>query len=149
MNRAQVGSGENRLKASPHGGQNMQRVWTGLGPVRSSSSPTIACNTPGTPARFSADARAGSSITAHWNPWPHNGGPLSVWMVECPGDCASFSSPHTASWFKIHEEGLEGTQRLVKAGNSLTVKIPASLKPGNYLIRHELIVSDKDPLSPL
>jgi hypothetical protein len=65
-------------------------------------------------------------------------------MVECTGDCSTFAAPHTASWFKIHEEGLEGTQKLVKAGNSLTVKIPASLKPGNYLIRHELIVSDND-----
>jgi len=119
----------------------MQRPWTGLGPVRSSSSPTIACNTPGTPAKFTADARAGSTITAHWNPWPHDGGPLSVWMVECPGDCSTFTSPHTASWFKIHEEGLVGTQKLIKASNSLTVTIPASLKPGNYLIRHELIVS--------
>jgi hypothetical protein len=62
-------------------------------------------------------------------------------MVECPGSCNSFTSPHTASWFKIHEDGLAGTQKLIKSGNSLTVKIPASLKPGNYLIRHELIVS--------
>jgi len=62
-------------------------------------------------------------------------------MVECGGDCGSFRSPHTASWFKIHEEGLAGTQKLKRAGNSLSVTIPASLKPGNYLIRHELIVS--------
>nr|CCA94931.1 putative glycoside hydrolase family 61 [uncultured eukaryote] len=142
---AQVGTGNDRLKATPHGAQNMQRTWNGLGPVRSSTAATIACNAPGTPAKFTADAKAGSAITAHWNPWPHNGGPLSVWMVECPGDCASFSSPHTASWFKIHEEGLEGTQKLIKAANSLTVKIPASLKPGNYLIRHELINLARPP----
>jgi hypothetical protein len=120
----------------------MQRPWTGLGPVRSSSSPTIACNTPGSPAKYSAEAKAGSTITAHWNPWPHDGGPLSVWMVECTGDCATFSSPHTAQWFKLHEDGLAGTQKLIKAANSLTVTIPASLKPGNYLIRHEVIVSN-------
>jgi hypothetical protein len=62
-------------------------------------------------------------------------------MVECPGDCGSFRVPQSASWFKIHQEGLAGTQKLKRNGNSLTVTIPASLKPGNYLIRHELIVS--------
>jgi len=135
----------------------MQRAWKALSPVKGSSGPNMACNTPGTPARFSANARAGGTITAHWNPWPHgmawldplasalandrlDGGPLSVWMVECPGDCASFRSPHTASWFKIYQDGLVGTQKLKRNGNSLTVTIPASLKPGNYLIRHELIV---------
>jgi len=142
---AQVGTGQSRLVATPQGGQNMQRPWSGLGPVRSSSSPQIACNTPGTPAKFSAEARAGGTITAHWNPWPHDGGPLSVWMVECPGDCSSFSAPHTASWFKIHEDGLAGTQKLIKSSNSLTVTIPASLKPGNYLIRHELINLARPP----
>jgi len=106
---------------------------------------TCSHNTPGTPARFSATARAGGSITAHWNPWPHDGGPLSVWMVECGGDCSSFRSPHTAKWFKIHEEGLSGTQKLKRASNSLSVTIPASLKPGNYLIRHELINLAKPP----
>jgi len=144
-NTAHVGSGSSRLTATPQGGQNMQRSWSGLEPVRSSSSPMIACNSPGTPAHFTADAKAGGTITAHWNPWPHDGGPLAVWMVECPGNCQSFTSPHTASWFKIHEDGLSGTQKLIRADNSLTVKIPASLKPGNYLIRHELINLARPP----
>jgi cellulase len=147
--RARVGTGQARLVATPVGGQNMQRAWKALSPVRGSSGPNMACNTPGTPARFSASARAGSSITAHWNPWPHDGGPLSVWMVECKGDCSSFRSPHAASWFKIHQEGLAGTQKLKRNSNSLTVTIPASLKPGNYLIRHELIVSEDTAVIPL
>ncbi|KAF2422393.1 family 61 putative glycoside hydrolase [Tothia fuscella] len=142
---AHVGSGNDRLKATPQGGNNMQRSWNNLGPVKSSGSPQIACNSPGTPARFSAEAKAGSTITAQYNPWPHDGGPLSVWMVECPGDCASFSNPHTAEWFKIHEDGLSGTQKLIKAGNKLSVTIPASLKSGNYLIRHEVINLARPP----
>ncbi|KAF2666551.1 family 61 putative glycoside hydrolase [Microthyrium microscopicum] len=138
-----VGSGNDRLKFSP--ANSLQRAWTGLGPVRSSSSPNIACNTPGTPAHTTIEAAAGAPLTAHWNPWPHDGGPLSVWMVECPGDCATFTSPHTASWFKIHDDGLAGTQKLIKAANSLTVTIPASLKSGNYLIRHEVINLARPP----
>jgi Auxiliary Activity family 9 (formerly GH61) len=68
-------------------------------------------------------------------------------MTECQGDCATFSAANKASWFKIHEGGmLEGpvrwaTSKLIRANNSLTVTIPSSLKAGNYLIRHELIVS--------
>jgi len=69
-------------------------------------------------------------------------------MTECPGDCASFAAPSSAQWFKIHEAGLEGAQKLIKAGNSLTVRIPATLKSGNYLIRHELIVSEKQGSVP-
>jgi len=144
-NTGNIGSGQSRLVFTPKGADNPQRAWTGLGPVRSSSSPNIACNTPGTPARTSMQMKAGGTITAHYNPWPHDGGPLSVWMVECPGDCASFTSPHTASWFKIHEDGLTGTQKLIKNSNSLTVTIPASLKPGNYLIRHEVINLARPP----
>lgn len=87
-------------------------------------------------------AAAGGKITAHYNNWPHNGGPVSVWMVECAGEsCASFTSPHTAQWFKLHQEGLGGASTLKRNANSLTVTIPESLKPGNYLIRHEIIVS--------
>jgi len=144
-NTAKVGSGQNRLKATPQGGGNIQRVWTGLGPVKTSASPNIACNTPGTPAKTSATIRAGGNITAYWNPWPHDGGPLAVWMVECPRDCSSFTNPHTAKWFKIHEDGLSGTQKLVRSGNSLSVRVPSSLKPGNYLIRHELINLARPP----
>lgn len=140
--RARVGSGATRLKATPIEGSNIQRPWATLGPVRDPTIPAMACNTPGTPVRFSADARPGSQVTAYWNRWPHNGGPVSVWMVECPGDCSSFTSPHTASWFKIYEDGLEGAKKLINKGNSVTVTIPSSLKPGNYLLRHQLIVSD-------
>jgi hypothetical protein len=146
--RAHVGTGAQRLVATPQQGQNLQRPWTGLGPVKSASSPAMACNTPGTPARFSAEVKSGTAVTAHWNPWPHDGGPLSVWMVECHGDCSTFAAPHTASWFKVHDDGLAGTQKLIRASNSLTVTIPASLKPGNYLIRHEVVVCDRKPTIP-
>ncbi|KAF2423705.1 hypothetical protein EJ08DRAFT_652585 [Tothia fuscella] len=103
---------------------------------------------------MSAPVTAGASVTAFWNsdkqgnPWPHAGGPMTVYMAKCPGDCASFGNPASAEWFKIHQEGLVsgtigkgqwGTNKMMKDGFSLTVKIPATLEPGNYLIRHETI----------
>jgi cellulase len=71
-----------------------------------------------------------------------------VWMTECGGaDCTTFGGAAGASWFKIHEGGMYeagnvrwATSKLIRANNSLTVTVPARLKAGNYLIRHELIV---------
>jgi len=86
-------------------------------------------------------------VTAQWNAWPHDGGPLTVWMTECPGDCSTFTGVNKAEWFKVMEGGMiQGgqyrwaTNKMIHADhNSVTIKIPATLKPGNYLIRHELI----------
>ncbi|KAF1986070.1 lytic polysaccharide monooxygenase [Aulographum hederae CBS 113979] len=142
---ATIGSGATRLRATPKGGDNFQRPWVALNPVLSSTSPNMACNAPGTPVKFMLNAQAGSEIKAQWNPWPHDGGPLSVWMTECPGDCSTFTNAHTAQWFKIHDAGMEGAQKLIRAGNSLTVTIPSTLKAGNYLIRHEIINLARPP----
>lgn len=105
---------------------------------------------------MSAPVAAGSTITAYWNnqqsgnPWPHAGGPITIWMAECKGDCSTWAHPSQGEWFKIYEKGLVsgtvghgqwGTNEMIKNGFSVAVKIPAALKPGNYLIRHETIVS--------
>ena len=62
-------------------------------------------------------------------------------MIECGGDCASFTPSPSAQWFKIYHDGPTAATKLIKAGNSLTVTVPASLKAGDYLMRHEIIVS--------
>ncbi|KAF2664741.1 family 61 putative glycoside hydrolase [Microthyrium microscopicum] len=132
----------------PGGAANtIQRSWAKLDPIRDPNSPNLACNSPGAPAKLSATATAGATITAKWNNWPHNSGPLLVWMTECKGDCSTFS-PAGADWFKIYQEGLLSgtighgkwaTRQMIENNESLSVKIPESLKPGNYLIRHETI----------
>jgi hypothetical protein len=79
---------------------------------------------------------------------------MTVWMTECKGDCSTWNNPAEGDWFKIFQSGLVsgtvgkgkwGTNEMMEKGFSLTVKIPASLKPGNYLIRHETIVSLVSP----
>jgi len=73
-------------------------------------------------------------------------------MTECPGSCLPFTNIRSAKWFKIAEGGLisgtEGsglwaTGQMIKNNMSWGVKIPELLAPGNYLIRHETIVSIK------
>jgi hypothetical protein len=69
-----------------------------------------------------------------------------VYMAKCPGSCDSFDGAGKV-WFKIDHQGLvSGTQNAGKwAGDTIldtllwTSTIPATLAPGNYLIRHELL----------
>ena len=47
-------------------------------PIQDAEDPTLACNDDGTSGalQLTATVAAGSSITAYWNPWPHNTGPV-------------------------------------------------------------------------
>ena len=38
-------------------------------------------------------------------PWPHNIGPVMVYMANCNGACTS-ANPASLNWFKIDEAGL-------------------------------------------
>ena len=70
-----------------------------------------------------------------------------VYLAKCPSSgCNSWDGAGKV-WFKIAHEGLvSGTQQNGKwAGDTIldtldwTVTIPASLAPGEYLIRHDLL----------
>jgi len=142
-----------RLKTHPPGGPTIQHEWRQLHPIRELNSHQIACNSPGTPGKISAPIKAGGIIQAQWSKWPHQSGPVLVYMAECPGNCAS-ANPSSLDWFKIFGAGLLGGTAahgrwaagdMVKNNNSLTTTIPM-LKPGNYLIRHETInLAQSDP----
>lgn len=69
-----------------------------------------------------------------------------VWMYKCSGDFSSCDGSGT-KWFKIDQEGMTapplsgtswGTAKVYK-NLFWESTIPASLAPGNYLIRHELL----------
>ncbi|KAE9977340.1 hypothetical protein BLS_001472 [Venturia inaequalis] len=135
-------------------GSSIQRAWSEIRPVNNPNSKDIACNKPGTPAKLSATVPAGGTIVAHWNgksdgnPWPHAGGPITVYMTECKGECSTWADPSEGSWFKIYQSGLIsgtvghgkwGTNEMMANGFQVATKIPAGLKLGNYLIRHETI----------
>ncbi|KAL9617551.1 MAG: hypothetical protein Q9160_007668 [Pyrenula sp. 1 TL-2023] len=126
---------------------SIQREWDTYDPIQNPTVSTLACNANGALGKLSATVAAGSKVTAYWNAWPHTIGPVITWMAACSGSCTS-SSPSGAAWFKIGQAGLEsGTLStghwamadLVANNNSWTDTIPKTLKPGNYLLRHELL----------
>lgn len=128
----------------------INRKWTSINPVFQPDNMSIACNAPGDPAPASIPINAGDNITAIYYYWLHTVGPMIVWMADCHGPCSSFNASE-GDWFKIAEEGLiSGTvttgmwyQRQFQEWDGSPClwpeTIPKSLKPGNYLIRHEII----------
>jgi hypothetical protein len=119
--------------------------WPSYNPILSISDPNIRCNG-GTSAALNATLAAGQTVTAVWAQWTHQQGPVMVWMFKCAGAFSSCTGAG-AGWFKIDQMGmtappLTGTSwgtAVVEAKLQWTSTIPASLAPGNYLIRHELL----------
>ncbi|KAI0172910.1 glycoside hydrolase family 61 protein [Hypoxylon sp. FL1284] len=127
------------------GAQIIQRQWPDYNPIMTVTDARMTCNG-GTSAPIAAEVEAGSEVTAFWKQWTHAQGPVMVWMYACDGEFSGCNG-ESKKWFKIDEKGLEGsnlnsenwgTADVLKNGK-WTSTIPKSLKPGNYLIRHELL----------
>ncbi|KAJ3748787.1 glycoside hydrolase family 61 protein [Lentinula detonsa] len=110
---------------------------------------SLSCNIDGATLaeQLSATVAAGTQVTAYWNAWPHTIGPVMVYMAACPSGCSN-ADTSTLEFFKIDQAGLIsgtlvtglwGMGELVQNNNSWTSTIPASLAPGEYMIRHELL----------
>ncbi|KAH3915546.1 hypothetical protein HBI56_148730 [Parastagonospora nodorum] len=134
---------------SASGQKTLQRQYSTYDPlvIKDLSTVNIRCNNAGALGTgVSGTLAAGDKLTAHWKQWTHRPASVLVYMAKCPGDCNSFDGSGKV-WFKIDQEGLvSGTENAgVWAGDTIldtllwTSTIPASLAPGNYLIRHELI----------
>ncbi|KAK8033892.1 glycoside hydrolase family 61 protein [Apiospora marii] len=148
----------------------IQRSWHSY-PITDPQSSNMTCNFRGAavPDAYHAPVTAGSRISASWNEdgfgWVHTVGPLMAYMAACPDSedgCTSLSTTDIADldWFKIAEEGLrEGKAVGEKAGwfqwdlweNQVTdrwdgVVVPKSLRPGKYLIRHEIVNLELSPV---
>ncbi|KAH7332631.1 glycoside hydrolase [Rhizoctonia solani] len=131
------------------------------------NSPDIACSSAGyTPRPVTAPIKAGSAMGVRWGgdggpdgqQWPHPEGPAIVYMASCNGKCSEFN-PSNAQFFKIAEEGLDGSKQPNQSGNDHLpwgqglwaqnriqyensyhwFNIPSDIKDGEYLVRHELI----------
>lgn len=104
--------------------------------------------------------------------WPHGLGPLMVYLAPCNGPCEDFNpTGDDVVWFKINENGFHPEDIPLYPMNPpnigvssawdqspwllgddrdpvrtyWSVKIPENLKPGNYLIRHEIIMIELMP----
>ncbi|KAI2641246.1 glycoside hydrolase family 61 protein [Xylaria nigripes] len=100
------------------------------------------------PAPLHAPAEAGSTVTLRWTLWPESHvGPIITYMAACPSTgCNDYMPGSDTVWFKIAEEGRDGTSNtwgdspLMTAGNpGVQYTIPSCLAPGYYLVRHEII----------
>ncbi|KAK8076859.1 endoglucanase [Apiospora saccharicola] len=108
----------------------------------------IACHRGSAPGALSAKVAAGDKVELFWDTWPtSHKGPVIDYMAACDGDCTK-ASPGALNFFKIAEAGLVdgsvapgkyASDDLVANNNSWTATIPATLKAGNYVLRHEII----------
>ncbi|KAG6915484.1 hypothetical protein DXG01_011315 [Tephrocybe rancida] len=127
------------------------RVIPGNGPVTDLSLIDVQCNgyTDGgvvgsAPAAIYATVAAGSQLALNWTAWPDTHmGPMITYMARAPSDITSWVPGTDAVWFKVAESGLENglwaaTDILLKDASIYTFTIPANLKPGQYIIRHEI-----------
>ncbi|KAF2417132.1 glycoside hydrolase, partial [Tothia fuscella] len=92
-----------------------------------------------------APTRAGSKISFQWNPWyASHKGPLISYIAQYEGSIDNVD-PTKLKFFKVAERGLLGDNKtwavdeMMANGNISTAVIPHDIKPGNYVLRHELI----------
>ena len=98
--------------------ERVSRKIPGNGPVEDLTISDVECNgyagggeAGSAPAALHAPAEAGSTVSLYWTLWPESHvGPLMTYMARCPdAGCQDWEPAGEAVWFKIHEEGREGT----------------------------------------
>jgi lytic cellulose monooxygenase (C1-hydroxylating) len=113
--------------------------------------PDIVCHLTSANANQTATVAAGSSVDLVWTGWPDSHhGPVIDYLADCGGNCTTVDKT-TLKWFKLAEvgqlelgpgggtPGVWGTDLLFGTNFTWTVNIPANIKPGNYVLRHELL----------
>ncbi|KAH6850622.1 glycosyl hydrolase family 61-domain-containing protein [Chaetomium sp. MPI-CAGE-AT-0009] len=106
----------------------------------------IICHRSGAPGGGHVTVAAGDKISIVWDPeWPASHiGPVIDYLAACNGDCETVSK-ESLRFFKIDGAGYDkaagrwAADALRANGNSWLVQIPADLKAGNYVLRHEII----------
>jgi len=119
------------------------------GPNYGASNPALTCGPDELPASQVADANPGDSMTFNWrgadnSTWPHNTGPMLIYMASCGSTTCDQFDATKARWFKIQQVGRQDGsalwhQQILYQGGVDNATIPSNLAPGNYLIRHEII----------
>ncbi|KAF6823384.1 glycosyl hydrolase family 61 [Colletotrichum musicola] len=110
--------------------------------------PDIICHKAATPAGGHVTVTAGTKIALKWNTWPESHkGPVLDYLAKCSGDCETVDKT-SLNFFKItsgslidmsRQNGFWADDVLMDNDFTWTVQIPASLAPGNYVLRHEII----------
>ena len=99
------------------------------------------------PVTSTASVVAGSTVKFMWTDWKSDHpGPILTYLADCKGPCSSFSGSTGNVWVKIDQAGYDASQavpwaskRLPTQNSTWTVKLPSSIKPGEYVLRHEIL----------
>ncbi|KAK4445314.1 glycosyl hydrolase family 61-domain-containing protein [Podospora aff. communis PSN243] len=117
----------------------------GVNPIFNVDGPELACNVRPTAPGAIAEVRAGSTITFHWSRWLYSHkGPITAWLAPYEGDVAGVNV-NKLEFFKIAEDtvdeaGVWANVRMMDETNmTWTATIPADVKAGTYVLRHELM----------
>lgn len=113
--------------------------------------PDIICHVGATHATEYVEAVAGEVVTIQWTPWPPSHyGPVITYMASCNGDCLTVNK-EDLKFHKMEAVGQIVTGKanndpgewaatdIIAKGNKWDFRIPACVKPGPYIIRHEII----------
>ncbi|KAI5857438.1 carbohydrate-binding module family 1 protein [Durotheca rogersii] len=109
----------------------------------------IICHKNSAPGGGHVQVKAGDSISITWNTWPESHkGPMIDFLAPCNGPCESVSK-ESLNFFKIDEvgivdpngaqNGLWGSDVMIANNFTWLVQIPANIKAGNYVLRHDTI----------
>ena len=112
-------------------------------------SPDIICHRGSENAQGYAEVAAGDSIFFQWNTWPDSHkGPVIDYLAPCGSAGCGSVDKTTLEFFKISEAGLVdgssapgiyASDELIDNSNGWLTKIPESIAPGDYVLRHEII----------
>ncbi|KAJ7895516.1 glycoside hydrolase family 61 protein [Mycena olivaceomarginata] len=137
----------------PTGPQRIVRAIPGNGPITDLSLIDVQCNgwseggvIGSIPAPLYATVAAGTALGLNWTTWPDSHmGPMITYMALAPTNITGWQPGKAAVWFKVAQSGknaagLWAATDLLTASNSVySFTIPQKLKPGQYIIRHEII----------
>jgi len=105
----------------------------------------MACNNVNQVRELFIPARAGSTLAFVWSPWQvSHKGPVLTYMAPYDRDPAT-ANLQQLEFFKIQEKGLLkdnstwATDELIRNNNVAWATIPHDIKPGKYVVRHEII----------
>ncbi|KAK6431095.1 hypothetical protein LTR95_012745 [Oleoguttula sp. CCFEE 5521] len=108
----------------------------------------IICHKGSKPGKTHLPVVAGQTVQLFWNTWPAgHKGPVIDYLAPCANNNCTSVTKESLVFSKLDQVGLKsgpapgtwGTDTLVSSNNSWTTTIPSTLKPGAYVLRHEII----------
>lgn len=138
--------GQSHWSTAPSAGWKANNGDNGF--TRSLTDNSIICHNDAVPGTQYIKIAAGNSMELQWSAWPDSHkGPMLDYLAPCGNDCTTVD-PTSLKFTKIDEAGLINgasppgqwaSDQMIANNNTWVTKIPASITPGKYVLRHETI----------